>query len=170
MFGVSWYFVFVFPKDQKASYDFNDMDADPKPRDSDPDNWFVIHFFVDFSTSFQAFNKERLGLGDFWGKRFKTKFNILVCVDLRLNNLSWPLSKWITWTPCPDYGGCLSKTFSASVKETIRLLFVNQMKNSILQLFVTSHMSTRICSAICSWVKQDCIGYTKSAPALYFLA
>jgi len=24
--------------DQKASYDFNDMDADPKPRDSDPDN------------------------------------------------------------------------------------------------------------------------------------
>lgn len=26
-------------QDQKASYDFNDMDADPKPRDSDPDNW-----------------------------------------------------------------------------------------------------------------------------------
>ena len=24
------------------------MDADPKPRDSDPDNWFVIHLFVDF--------------------------------------------------------------------------------------------------------------------------
>ncbi|XP_057306500.1 PC3-like endoprotease variant B [Hydractinia symbiolongicarpus] len=24
--------------DQKASYDFNDMDSDPKPRDSDPDN------------------------------------------------------------------------------------------------------------------------------------
>ena len=26
-------------KDQKASYDFNDMDADPRPRDTDPDNW-----------------------------------------------------------------------------------------------------------------------------------
>ena len=30
-------------QDQKASYDFNDMDADPKPRDSDPDNWYVTH-------------------------------------------------------------------------------------------------------------------------------
>lgn len=48
MFGVSWYFGFVFLKDQKASYDFNDMDADPKPRDSDPDNWFVNHLFMDF--------------------------------------------------------------------------------------------------------------------------
>lgn len=41
-------FWFCFPKDQKASYDFNDMDADPKPRDSDPDNWFVNHLFMDF--------------------------------------------------------------------------------------------------------------------------
>ena len=29
----------AFLQDQKASYDFNDMDADPKPRDQDPDNW-----------------------------------------------------------------------------------------------------------------------------------
>ena len=29
----------ICTQDQKASYDFNDMDADPKPRDSDPDNW-----------------------------------------------------------------------------------------------------------------------------------
>lgn len=57
MFGVGWYFIFVFPKDQKASYDFNDMDADPKPRDSDPDNWFVIHLFMDFFfASFRALN------------------------------------------------------------------------------------------------------------------
>ena len=45
-------FFFVFPKDQKASYDFNDMDADPKPRDSDPDNWFVNHLFM---VSFASF-------------------------------------------------------------------------------------------------------------------
>ena len=62
MESVDIYF-FVFPKDQKASYDFNDMDADPKPRDSDPDNWFVIHLFMEFFASFQAF--QRLGLGDF---------------------------------------------------------------------------------------------------------
>lgn len=48
MFWSQLIFWFCFPKDQKASYDFNDMDADPKPRDSDPDNWFVNHLFMDF--------------------------------------------------------------------------------------------------------------------------
>lgn len=38
-----WLYDPTLTQDQKASYDFNDMDADPKPRDSDPDNWYVTH-------------------------------------------------------------------------------------------------------------------------------
>ena len=68
MFGLSWYFVFVFRKDQKASYDFNDMDADPKPRDSDPDNWFVIHLFMDFSLLVSGPLTSEIGTGLFLRK------------------------------------------------------------------------------------------------------
>lgn len=32
---------FLF-KDPTASYDFNDYDEDPMPRDSDPNNWLVV--------------------------------------------------------------------------------------------------------------------------------
>lgn len=81
--------MFFSPKDQKASYDFNDMDADPKPRDSDPDNWFVIHLFIEFFASFQAFNLRDWDWAISEGNALKPSPIYIVCVDLsRLNNLS----------------------------------------------------------------------------------